>query len=275
MTREYLERVRTTEGNKYHDPSTVLKAAQTTLNQSKLGIIEHLAVLEQAYTASLDCGRLDEAEELLKKIHSLLPTTNSTRLAKLEGLKLEAYGKYDEAEKVYNVNLESDPTVLNLRKRLISVLLSKNKSNNHNLFETINAHLDTFVSDIETWSLLQATYLRNNMFTHALFCIEEIMLLSKNDPLVLTRYAEINYSIGKISVAIKYFSRAVELNESMTRAWWGLYQSCKTFAEEKKKDLDAELIDMLKNLAKEKLSFQYKNVVGVEKEIAVGYLTNN
>uniref|UniRef100_A0AC34R292 ER membrane protein complex subunit 2 n=1 Tax=Panagrolaimus sp. JU765 TaxID=591449 RepID=A0AC34R292_9BILA len=66
------------------------------------------SVLEQVVIAAIDCARFDVAVVCLQKLHGKFP--HSTRVAKLKAMRLEATGKYDEAEKVYDQLIESDET---------------------------------------------------------------------------------------------------------------------------------------------------------------------
>lgn len=65
-------------------------------------------IMEQIVIASLDCSRHDLAIECIQVLNAQFP--KSSRVTKLQALRLEAIGKYDEANYLYDKLLETEET---------------------------------------------------------------------------------------------------------------------------------------------------------------------
>ncbi|KAJ3025469.1 UNVERIFIED_CONTAM: hypothetical protein HDU68_007104 [Siphonaria sp. JEL0065] len=225
---------------------------------------ERLAATEQVFAAALETGRLAEAKRLLEELErrfpsKLLPaatsstttpstttpsttTTNpnttttitftSLRVVKLRGLLLEAEARYDDALALYDQALAQDETYAPIIKRKVAVLVDQGRTND--AIATLNHYLDHFHADLEAWTTLSNLYLRNLMFQQAAFAVEECMILGGFNFLYHIRYAEINMTLNKPAVALKYFCGAVEVTESTggsLRAWYGIRQATRALID--------------------------------------------
>ena len=221
---------------------------------SKLGD-ETWVLLEQVCIASFDCNRLQLAERCLEALEKQFP--KSKRVMKLRGMLYEADGQYDLANRIYDELLEADPANLQVRKRKIAMLKEQNK-----IEETIaqlNKYLEDFLGDQEAWMELCELYIRQQEFSKAAFCMEELILSHPHNHLYHQRYAEIHYTIGhqeNMHRAKKYFAQALKLDPNNVRALYGLYlaatniSSGKISADEKRKNqsLSAWTADQLVEL---------------------------
>lgn len=221
---------------------------------SKLGD-ETWVLLEQVCIASFDCNRLQLAERCLEALEKQFP--KSKRVMKLRGMLYEADGQYDLANRIYDELLEADPANLQVRKRKIAMLKEQNK-----IEETIaqlNKYLEDFLGDQEAWMELCELYIRQQEFSKAAFCMEELILSHPHNHLYHQRYAEIHYTIGhqeNMQRAKKYFAQALKLDPNNVRALYGLYlaatniSSGKISADEKRKNqsLSAWTADQLVEL---------------------------
>ena len=207
---------------------------------SKLGD-EIWVLLEQVCIASFDCNRLQLAERCLEALEKQFP--KSKRVMKLRGMLYEVQGRYDVASRIYDELLEADPANLQVRKRKIAMLKEQNK-----IEETIaqlNEYLGDFLGDQEAWMELCELYIRQQEFSKAAFCMEELILSHPHNHLYHQRYAEIHYTIGhqeNMQRAKKYFAQALKLDPNNVRALYGLYlaatniNSGKISADEKRKN---------------------------------------
>ena len=176
---------------------------------------------------------------------------------KLRGMLYEADSQYDLANRIYDELLEADPANLQVRKRKIAMLKEQNK-----IEETIaqlNKYLEDFLGDQEAWMELCELYIRQQEFSKAAFCMEELILSHPHNHLYHQRYAEIHYTIGhqeNMQRAKKYFAQALKLDPNNVRALYGLYlaatniSSGKISADEKRKNqsLSAWTADQLVEL---------------------------
>lgn len=221
---------------------------------SKLGD-ETWVLLEQVCIASFDCNRLQLAERCLEALEKQFP--KSKRVMKLRGMLYEADGQYDLANRIYDELLEADPANLQVQKRKIAMLKEQNK-----IEETIaqlNKYLEDFLGDQEAWMELCELYIRQQEFSKAAFCMEELILSHPHNHLYHQRYAEIHYTIGhqeNMQRAKKYFAQALKLDPNNVRALYGLYLAAtnisngKISADEKRKNqsLSAWTADQLVEL---------------------------
>ena len=176
---------------------------------------------------------------------------------KLRGMLYEADGQYDLANRIYDELLEADPANLQVQKRKIAMLKEQNK-----IEETIaqlNKYLEDFLGDQEAWMELCELYIRQQEFSKAAFCMEELILSHPHNHLYHQRYAEIHYTIGhqeNMQRAKKYFAQALKLDPNNVRALYGLYLAAtnisngKISADEKRKNqsLSAWTADQLVEL---------------------------
>ena len=187
---------------------------------SKLGD-ELWLVCEQLFIAALDICRYDVADMCLEKLIKNFP--DSLRVQKLEAMKMEAVGNYDQALEKYEELIKEDPTNAAIRKRKIAILKNKNRDG---AIKQLTIYLQTFAADQDAWMELADLYIEQMDYNKAGFCIEELILANTFNHLYYQRYAEIKYSQGgdeNLKIARQYFAQAVKLSSNTNlRALHGL-----------------------------------------------------
>lgn len=88
----------------------------------KLGV-ERLVVLEQVFTAALDCGRIKLAEDCVRLLNAEFP--ESLRVMKHKAMLLEALERYDDALDVLDCIIKRDETNAAARKRRVAIFKAK------------------------------------------------------------------------------------------------------------------------------------------------------
>ncbi|XP_047134639.1 ER membrane protein complex subunit 2 [Hydra vulgaris] len=177
---------------------------------------------EQVCIAAFDCNRMDLALKCLRALDKQFPKSN--RVLKLKAMRKEVLGQYNDAKQIYEVMLEDDPANLSIRKRLIA--LTKIKNDPEETISALNAYLKDFMADQEAWMELSELYIKQQEFSKAAFCMEEVMLSHPHNHLYHQRYAEIQYTINtpdSMEKARMYFAQALKLDPNNVRALYGLF----------------------------------------------------
>lgn len=190
-------------------------------------------VYEQVLVASLDCARLDVAQECLQALHARFP--KSHRVLKLEAYRLEAIGKYDDAVKIYDSLSDKDEANAIYWKRKIAILKAQGKTTE--AIKELNSYLQVFLNDNEAWMYLSDLYLSIQDYSKAAFCFEELLLSNPHNHLFHQRYAEIKYTQGgldNVELARCYYLKALELNPNNMRAMFGVSQCCSVLLQQGK-----------------------------------------
>jgi tetratricopeptide (TPR) repeat protein len=84
-------------------------------------------------------------------------------------------------------------------------------------------YLDTYYSDPEAWIELCSLYLSLNLYQRAAFCMEELILLQAANPIWHLKYAEIMYTLGDYSLALKQYCRVIDLSTDHLRGMYGIH----------------------------------------------------
>lgn len=193
---------------------------------SKLGS-ELWTVHEQVCVAALDCGDHETAKYSLEALKKQFPS--SIRVLKLEGMCLEAEGKFDKAMVLYDSALKDHETNADLSKRKICVLKAQGKV--MEAIAELNKLLKVYMSDTESWMELANLYVQVNDYHKAGFCWEELILANPHHHLYHQRFAEVSYTEGSmegLELARKHFATALKLNSDNVRALYGLCWVCHT-----------------------------------------------
>lgn len=199
-------------------------------------------VYEQVCIAALDCARFDVAQECLVALDNRFP--KSHRVLRLEGMRFEALGKFDDALQLYDTLIKKDEANSIFRKRKVAVLKAKGMI--PEAAKELNDYLKKFLNDTEAWLELCEMYLEEMDYTKAAFCMEELILTNPYNHLYHQRYAEIKYSQGgldNVELAKSYFCQAAKLNPKNVRAHFGLFLCCSHLSStgkatgQRKKDL--------------------------------------
>ncbi|KAJ3070782.1 ER membrane complex subunit 2, partial [Rhizoclosmatium hyalinum] len=95
---------------------------------------ERLSQIEQVFVAALETGRIDDAAIRLNDLEKEFPTTTnkdgnivfaSLRVAKLQGMLLEAKAEFDKALALYEKALAQNETYAPIIKRKVAVLIDQ------------------------------------------------------------------------------------------------------------------------------------------------------
>ncbi|KAL3110126.1 hypothetical protein niasHT_015729 [Heterodera trifolii] len=178
------------------------------------------AVLEQVTIAALDQARHDLAIECLQQLHRRFP--KSTRVTKLQAMRLEAIGNYEDAEELYRRLIEGDDTNPLFRKRCIAILIAR--GDRQSAIRELNKYLEIFANDSEAWLQQGELFLQEADFGRAAFCFEELLLSNPQNPTYLLKMAEIRYTLGgpdNVEIARAYYERSLALAPS-AQAMYGL-----------------------------------------------------
>uniref|UniRef100_H3DDC1 ER membrane protein complex subunit 2 n=1 Tax=Tetraodon nigroviridis TaxID=99883 RepID=H3DDC1_TETNG len=189
-------------------------------------------IYEQVMIAALDCSRDDLALTCLHELEKQF--SDSHRVKRLSGMRLEALERYDEANKDYDAILQEDPTNTAARKRKISILKAQGKSTE--AIRELNEYLEQFVGDHEAWhEKCVELLLKQHDFRKLFFALQELMMT--NTPNFTNHLyclpAQVKYTQGgleNLELARKYFAQALRLNNRNMRALFGLYMSASHIA---------------------------------------------
>lgn len=92
----------------------------------------------------------------------------------------------------------------------------------------LNEYLKENPNDTEAWMELGDVYAEKSQYLRALFCYEEVVLLSPENDYYFLRLAELYHTDGgkqNLAVATKYYSYVVSRNPNNVRALWGLWRN--------------------------------------------------
>ncbi|KAJ7594248.1 hypothetical protein C8J56DRAFT_926280 [Mycena floridula] len=195
---------------------------------------EGWAFLEQLALAALDVGRLDVADDCLKRLAAKFP--DSPRVEILTGIRLEATETPVIALKFYDELLEADSANGAAWKRRVSVFRRMGKL--EKAVEELSLYLDTFYNDLEGWLELADIYSTCNQYTSALQSLSHALILAPQNPFYVQQFAETAYTANDVHLALKMFLLAVEMSEKegipeepseglSVRAWWGVKLCCR------------------------------------------------
>lgn len=177
-------------------------------------------VLEQVAIAALDQARHDLAIDCIQKLHKRFP--KSTRVTKLQAMRLEALGNYADADQLYERLIEADETNPVFRKRRIAIMIGK--GDRQAAIRELNKYLENFVTDAEAWLQLGDLFLQEADYGRAVYCFEELLLSSPQNSTYLVKLAEIRYTMGgpeNVDIARAYYEKSAALVPSAS-ALYGL-----------------------------------------------------
>jgi tetratricopeptide (TPR) repeat protein len=257
--------------HKIHQPEiTILHGARLLSNcPRKLGN-DLWTVMEQVFFASVELGADEWRDYCLKSLDRQFPS--SRRVERLKGIERESRQKYDEAQAIYKKVNSERPEDTFVRKRMVA--MHKQRGKIKEAIDELNVYLDSFAVDAEVWHEMGELYIMAGSLSRASFCFEELMLSNPRSMYHILTYAELQYSIGDLENARKYYSLAAYLDAGSLRALWGLYICGMALAEkEKNKDpSSAGRMEELQNLTLQKLLRAYKGTEGSHSKLAVAAL---
>ncbi|KAJ2781939.1 tetratricopeptide repeat domain-containing protein [Coemansia javaensis] len=215
-------------------PFEVLKLAEPLLGSGGgLGTgADAWLAYEQVFVAAIDDGEMELARAVLGRLHKRFGA-GSQRVKRLAGMFNEAAGHAAEAKRMYGEMLAADETNVLASKRLIAMLKAQGQLGEATA--QLVAYLDTHGNDFEAWLELSALYLRQQLYPQAAFCVEEAILQQPANHYFHLCYAEINYTMGALDVALKEFLRVVELSTDNVRGFYGVRLTADRILEAKRR----------------------------------------
>ena len=178
--------------------------------------LENYNLVEQLVEANLNLGNIAKAKEMI----SILKIQGS-RLDLLNGMVLEAEGKYEQAMTVYS-EIYMKTTNPRASQLLVNCLMNQNKVDL--AIEILVDHLDIFMFDSECWYLLYQLYLQSNMYLQAEHCLQEMLVIKPNDHLIMLKLADLLYWMQDYSMALTYYLGSLEIASTLV-GWIGT-RSC-------------------------------------------------
>ncbi|KAJ1919823.1 tetratricopeptide repeat domain-containing protein [Mycoemilia scoparia] len=188
-------------------PELVTDIGEYLLSSGALGTTEDAwLAYEQICVAACDTGKIQLAKICVEELEKKFP--GSLRVLRLNGMILEASKDLPGAEAIYNKILETEPNniVRDMEKYV----------------KELNKYIDTYYNDPEAWLELCNTYLTLQMYPQAAFCAEELLVQQPHNHFFHLKYAEIQYTIGNIELALQEYLRVVELATDYIRGFYGI-----------------------------------------------------
>ncbi|KAJ4307677.1 Inositol phosphatase SIW14 [Neodidymelliopsis sp. IMI 364377] len=194
---------------------------------------ESWAIHENLLLSSLRTGDEASASQLLQRLESRFGEHNE-RIVTLRGIYNEATAQTtQDLEKVfdgYEKILREDPTNTSIRKRRVAVLKSLGRT--QDAMTAITVLLQHSPTDVEAWAEASELYAAQAAWGQAIYCAEEVLLSA---PLSWSAHAHVATlhhlsavaannppSLPSLSLSLKHFCRAVELNENYLRGYYGI-----------------------------------------------------
>ena len=226
------------------------KLAQSSKSQSEEG----WAAREMLIKAYLDEGQIEKAVELVKELRNRFGS-KSQRVSLLEGITLEAQGKWESAEKLYEDILNTNWNNLSVAKRLVA--LKRSKGDFAAASKQLNTLLTDNQADVELWLEMCDLQMTLGAFEQALYCAEEILVSNPHSYLSNCLYADLLLTCARSSSAEplktkwtadsrSYYSQSLVLRgeQGYSRAAWGLLlcvKAKKASGKEQADELDEKL----------------------------------
>ncbi|KAF2842699.1 hypothetical protein M501DRAFT_993444 [Patellaria atrata CBS 101060] len=197
--------------------------------------------IENLLLSCLRTGDDKSARVCLDRLTERFGETNEKILV-LRGMYQEAFAEDNKAlEKSlerYDKILEEDSTLMLVRKRRAALL--KSMSRPTNAITTLVDLLDVSPTDVEAWAELSELYFAQSLYSQAIYCLEEVLLITPNAWSVHARLGEILYisspsdsnSLKGLVESMRRFCRSIELCDDYLRGYYGLKVSTKRLLSE-------------------------------------------
>lgn len=193
---------------------------------------ESWAIHENVFFAALRTGDEKSAHQILERLEARFGGQNE-RIITLRGIYNEATAQTPaDLEKVfdgYEKILREDPTNMSIRKRRVAVLKSMGRT--ADAITAVTVLLQNSPTDVEAWAEASELYASQCAWGQAIYCAEEVLLTAPTSWTAHAHVATLHYlstasnsppSLGELSLALKHFCRAAELNESYLRGFYGI-----------------------------------------------------
>ncbi|KAG6615650.1 uncharacterized protein IUM83_05025 [Phytophthora cinnamomi] len=229
-----LELLHYVRKERLREPRAVARVGKLLVTKHSWGVGDELwSVYEQTFIAALDLHDDELTETCLKALQTKFP--GSSRVARLEGMRLEQRGEFARALALYDELLEANPANALVLKRKIAVLKAQKKT--ADVVTALNEFLRSFGTDQAAWTELGETYLSMGAYHYGAFCYEELVLLNPMDDIAHSRLADIYSTIGGLDnllTARKHYAHSIELNKKQNlRAYLALVTCTKSIAAQR------------------------------------------
>ncbi|KAL2760579.1 hypothetical protein ACRALDRAFT_2039190 [Sodiomyces alcalophilus JCM 7366] len=187
---------------------------------------------ENLLLACCQTGDMESARECLERLALRFGDDNERVLA-FKGLVKEAAadneGELVQILKEYETILGPTTTNIPVAKRRVALLRSMGKMSE--AIEALNGLLDYSPTDAESWAELADIYLSQGLYPQAIYCLEEVLVLTPNAWNMHARLGEVLYMGASssdasrqkyLTEAVKRFSRSIELCDDYLRGYYGL-----------------------------------------------------
>ncbi|KAF1942677.1 hypothetical protein EJ02DRAFT_401841 [Clathrospora elynae] len=193
---------------------------------------ESWTIHENLFLSALRTG--DEASALttLERLEARFGEHNE-RIVTLRGIYNEATAQGNaDLEKVfdgYEKILREDATNMSIRKRRVAVLKALGRTSD--AVTALTALLTNSPTDAEAWAEASELYASLAAWGQAIYCAEEVLLITPNAWSAHAHIATLHYlssatnntpNLVSLAMSLKHFCRAVELNDSYLRGYYGL-----------------------------------------------------
>jgi tetratricopeptide (TPR) repeat protein len=142
-------------------------------------------------------GEVESARAHIEILKKRFP--ESSRVEKLEGLALEAEGKFDKALELYDGMLKKNHANLAVMKRMVACRKAKREKTE--AVKDLLSITTNFPGDLETWLELADLYIEFRNYAQAAFCLEEVILIDPTRSHYHNKLADIYYTLGTPSDA--------------------------------------------------------------------------
>lgn len=193
---------------------------------------ESWAIHENLFLSALRTGDEQSAADVLSRLESRFGEHNE-RIVTLRGIYNEATAQtttdLDKVFQGYEKILREDPTNTSIRKRRVAVLKSLGRIND--AITAVTVLLQNSPTDVEAWAEASELYASQAAWGQAIYCAEEVLVFAPTSWTAHAHVATLHYlstasssppSLSELSLALKHFCRAVELNEAYLRAFYGI-----------------------------------------------------
>ncbi|EPS42675.1 hypothetical protein H072_3319 [Dactylellina haptotyla CBS 200.50] len=230
----YLSRFKSVSGSPTPSESLSLsQLAPSILNLTITDTPEQWTLYESLLLTTLRTGDDTSARLVLQRLSDRFGNSNA-RVMALQGIYDEAtssnHAQLEEVLKNYDEVLKEDPTNFPITKRRITLLHHLNKKTE--AIAALTALLDLNPTDGECWSQLAQYYFEVSMFSQAIYCLEEVLLILPNAYNIHARLGEISCiaaetsgagkEVEKLEASLRWYLRAVELCDGYLRGYYGV-----------------------------------------------------
>ncbi|KAF3942065.1 hypothetical protein ABW19_dt0202707 [Dactylella cylindrospora] len=215
------------------DSLTLSQLAPTILNLTIVDTPEQWLLYESLLLSTLRTGDDTSAQLILQRLSDRFGNNNA-RIMALQGIYDEVtannHSQLEEVLKNYAEVLKDDPSNFPIAKRRISLLHHLNRK--ADAISALTSLLDVNPTDAEAWTQLAEYYFEISMYSQAIYCLEEVLLIIPNAYNIHARLGEINYVaaeaagakdvVERLEGSLRWYLRAVELCDGYLRGYYGV-----------------------------------------------------